>query len=163
MSIEIREVGPTSKDLPRVMKIAEAVGWGKFSGTPEEYHAAVVARGNGRIFAACRGAVVMGYVEVVSRPSKSWGLAADTAYIFAAAVDPRHAKSGVASELLEAVLGALSSEGYARAVADVRWDNVASLNLSTRVGAKVVGPSPEAVMRAGGGQAHLRVELSYAA
>jgi ribosomal protein S18 acetylase RimI-like enzyme len=163
MTIEIREVSPTSKDLPRVMKIAEAVGWGKFTGTPEEYHAAVVARGRGRIFAACRGAVVMGYVEVVARPSKAWELAADTVYIFAAAVDPRQAKSGVASELVGAVLQMLRGEGYARAVADVRWDNVASLNLSSRVGARVIGPSPEAVMRAAGGQAHLRVELSYAA
>ena len=31
------------------------------------------------------------------------------------------------------------------------------------VGARIIGPSPEAVMHAGGDQAHLRVELSYAA
>ena len=163
MNIEIIELGPDARELPKVMKIAEAVGWGKFIGTPEQSFEAIRQRGNGRLFAARRAAVVLGFVEVVVRPSKSWALTDDTAYVYSTAVDPRHAKSGVARELVAAVLDRLGGEGYKRAVADVRWDNVASLNLCTSIGARIVGPSPDAVMHAGGNQAHLRVEFHYAA
>jgi ribosomal protein S18 acetylase RimI-like enzyme len=162
MAVEIVELRAESKDIGKVMKIAEAVGWGHFVGTPEQYYASVRERG-GRLFVARRGVVVMGYAEVVTRPSVAWALPAGSAYVFATAVDPRHAKTGVAQELLAAVLARLGEEGYARTLADVRWDNAASLNLCTRVGARIVGPSPAAVLHAGGGQAHLRVELDYAA
>lgn len=163
MNIEVVELGPSSRELPMVMKISEAVGFGKFQGTPAEYLESVRQRGAGRVFAARRAAVVLGFAEVVVRPSEAWSLSADAAYIYATAVDPRHAKAGVARELMLAVLERLGREGYKKAVGDVRWDNAASLNLCVSVGARIIGPSPEAVMHAGGNQAHLRVELSYAA
>lgn len=150
----------------RIIGIMEAVGWGKYYGTPQDFSAsylAEVARGGRRIYVAKLGPVIVAYAEVIGRPSESWGVAEGEAYLLALAVLPKHVRTGLGKSLAQQILAKLQAVGFKSVIADVRWSNEASIRLTESIGAKLVGPSPKIVQDNGGGEPHLRFSYAFAA
>lgn len=147
----------------RIIEITAEVGWGKYLGGAAEFAASFRAemreRGR-RIFLAKVGPVIVGYAEVVCRASESWAVGEGEAYLYAVAVLPQHARSGLARALVERAIAELRSRGARVLLTDVRWDNTASMKLAEGFGARVGGPSPKAVVEAAGGVPHLRFALA---
>lgn len=144
----------------RIITITAEVGWGKYYGSPEDYartYLQEVAKGGPRrIYVAKLGPAVVAYAEVVGRPSESWAVGPGEVYLMSLAVLPRHARSGLGRALSERLFKLLAELGFARVLADVCWTNEASLRLTEVMGARLVGPSPKAVLENGGGAPHLR-------
>lgn len=161
-SISVEEWRGDAGSAARVVAVMAEVGWGRYPGTPDEYAAAFRAesqRSGKRVFLAKAGPAVVGFAELYLRASQTWAIGEGDAYLLAVAVSPRHARSGLARALVERVLQELPARGFQRLLTDVRWDNTASIRMAESVGARLLGPSPEAVRAVTGGQPHLRYEL----
>jgi ribosomal protein S18 acetylase RimI-like enzyme len=154
------------RETERILRIMEAVGWGKTLGTPAEWAARFErkrAESGRRMFVAKKGFLVVGFVELLTKPARGWRVGEHTAYVYQMAVDPRHTRSGAARDLAVEVMVLLYEMGYAAIAADIRWDNIASLTLAQSVGLSLVGPSPEPIAENAGGAPHLRLQCMLTA
>lgn len=166
MSIQHRELVDDLKDALRVIRIQEAVGWGRYRPGPEAYLRGVDRRRTQeglRIFLLEVEGKVAGYCEVLLAPRPALEVPAGAAYVQAIAVDPKLEGRGLVVGFARHVLATLGAEGVSAVVADVAADNGRSLNLNASLGARFVGASPAVVSEVAGGGAHLRVRLTAAA
>ena len=150
----------SDKETLDLMRITEAVGWGKY-GKPDQFRRDLESRSSegSRVHVAKEGVKAVAAVEVLVRPKAAWKVDVNGVYLLSIAVDPAWQRREVAKPLGVHVLGQLKAAGYKSAVADVQWDNAASLKLTTSLGAQVQGPSPDAVQKLKG-TPHLRVKFT---
>jgi len=162
MNPTYRELDDDVKDALRVIRIQEAVGWGRYRPGPEVFLRTVARRREQeglRVFLLEVDGKVVGYCEALERPRAGLEVPSGAAYVAAIAVDPRRAREGLVSGFGRWVLEQLAAGGFEAAVADVAVDNVASLNLNATLGARFLGPSPAALAEAMRSPAALRVRL----
>lgn len=161
--IRVEEYRGDEASAARIIEITAEVGWGKYRGGADKYaaHFRRELREKGRrIFLAKVGNAVVAYAEVVCKKSETWAVGEGEAYLFAVAVTPAHARSGLARALVKLVTDELRAQGTKTLLSDVRWDNAASMKLAENSGARIAGPSPAAVVETAGGVPHLRFALA---
>lgn len=162
MSTQYRELSDDPKDALRIIRIQEAVGWGRYRPGPEVLLKSLRRRQEQeglRIFLLELDGKVIGYCELIERPRPGLEVPAGAAYVSAIAVDPRRAGQRLVGDFGRWVLGQAHAAGFEALIADVAIDNAASMNLNAALGAQFCGPSPSPVAELMSGAPPVRVHL----